>query len=323
MAYNNSITTSGVASLIPQETASEIIKNVIATNPIMQLAKKLPNMSSSQTKMSVASALASAYFVNGSAGLKQTSSMSWENKYLDAEEIAVIVPIAQDKLDDSSYDIWGEVRPSIEEAITLLITQAVLYGTNIPSSWTTNLGAAGLVAVCTAASQTLSLADYDDVYGALLGKTGAGALGVLGAVEADGFGVTGSLAHMSFKSELRNCRTTDGHPVFNADPNGPTPYSLDGSPVYFPTDGSIVSGSSLLVAGDWQKLVYSMRQEMTYTIADQAVITDAAGAIVYNLFQQDMVALRATMRLGFALPNPINRMEETAASRCPFATLTA
>jgi len=55
----------------------------------------------------------------------------------------------------------------------------------------------------------------------------------------------------------------------------------------------------------------------------EAVLQDAAGNIVYNLAQQDMVALRAVMRLGFALPNPINRMQPTAASRFPFATLTA
>jgi len=33
--------------------------------------------------------------------------------------------------------------------------------------------------------------------------------------------------------------------------------------------------------------------------------------------------LRAVMRLGFALPNPINRMQETEASRFPFAYLSA
>ena len=56
---------------------------------------------------------------------------------------------------------------------------------------------------------------------------------------------------------------------------------------------------------------------------DQAVIKDAAGNTIYNLAQQDMVALRAVMRLGFALPNPINRMQQTAANRAPFSVLTA
>jgi len=36
-----------------------------------------------------------------------------------------------------------------------------------------------------------------------------------------------------------------------------------------------------------------------------------------------MVALRVVMRLGFQLPNPINRVNATAATRYPFAYLTA
>jgi hypothetical protein len=35
-----------------------------------------------------------------------------------------------------------------------------------------------------------------------------------------------------------------------------------------------------------------------------------------------MVALRAVMRLGFALPNPINRVNQVAATRYPFCILT-
>jgi hypothetical protein len=38
--------------------------------------------------------------------------------------------------------------------------------------------------------------------------------------------------------------------------------------------------------------------------------------------QNDMVALRAVMRLGWEIPNPINALQPTAAVRCPFAILT-
>ena len=61
----------------------------------------------------------------------------------------------------------------------------------------------------------------------------------------------------------------------------------------------------------------------SFTVATEAVIQDAGGGIVYNLFQQDMVALRMVYRLGFALPNPINRMQADVGSRSPFAVLTA
>ena len=102
-----------------------------------------------------------------------------------------------------------------------------------------------------------------------------------------------------------------------------TRFDLDGAPIYFPTNGAINAASSLLVSGQWDQLVYAIRQDITYKILDQAVIQDAAGNTIYNLAQQDMVALRAVMRLGFALPNPINRIQSVAASRAPFAVLTA
>jgi len=55
------------------------------------------------------------------------------------------------------------------------------------------------------------------------------------------------------------------------------------------------------------------------------VITDASSPrqIQYNLMQDDMVALRAVMRIGVALPNPINRANGTKSTRCQFAVLTA
>lgn len=323
MPYNSQITRTDADALIPVETANEIIKNLAAKSPLLSMARRLPNMSRAQRNMPVLSALASAYFVNGDTGLKQTTEVDWSNKYIHAEELAVIVPIPQAVLDDSEYDIWGEVRPLIEEALDVAILGAVLYGTNIPAQWTTDLGAAGLVAGATAAGHTISAAAYTDLYEAILGEKANGDDGLFMLVEADGFGVTGSLAHMSMKGKLRNVRDVNGQPVFKNNMQDPSRYELDGGPLYFPADGSINPALSLLIAGQWDQLVYAMRQDITYSVATEGVIQDAAGNIMYNLFQQDMVALRAVMRLGFALPNPINRMNQVAATRYPFAVLTA
>jgi HK97 family phage major capsid protein len=323
MGFNNLISRTDAAALIPNEVSTEILKNVAVRNPLLSMARRLPNMSKATRSMPVMSALASAYFVNGDNSLKQTTEVNWENKYVHAEELAVIVPIPEAVLDDADYDIWAEVRPALEEALGVAIAQAVLYGTNIPAQWTTDLGAAGIVAGATAASQTISAAAYADLYEAILGETAAGVAGLFMLPEADGFMVTGSLAHMSMKGKLRNVRDSNGMPIFKTSMQDNTRYELDGTPLFFPNDGSIVSASSLLISGQWDQLVYSMRQDITYKLLDQAVIQDAGGNIIYNLAQQDMVALRAVMRLGFALPNPINRMNGTAATRFPFAVLTA
>lgn len=321
MPYNNQISRTDAAALIPQEVSGEIIKNVAETGYLTRLARRLPNMSSSQRRMPVMSALATAYFVTGDTGSKQTSEVNWDNKYIDAEELAVIVPIPESVLDDADYDIWGEVRPELETAFNVAIAQAVLYGTNIPASWTTNLGAAGLVAGMTAAGHVISNAAYTDLYESILGETAAGVSGLLGLLEADGFMATAHLAHTTIRRKLRNVRDAAGNPIFLPSLQQRGTYELDGATCEFPTDGS-VSATYWLISGQWNQLVYSMRQDITYKLLDQAVIQDGAGNIVYNLAQQDMVALRAVMRLGFALPNPINRVNQTAATRFPFAALT-
>lgn len=323
MAYNSVISRTDAAATIPEEVSAEILANLPSMNPIMQLARRLPNMSRAQTRLPILGSFASAYFVSGDTGLKQTSDVAWENKYIDAEEIAVIVPISEKVLDDSSFDIWGEVRPEIERALSKAISAAVLYGTNIPATWTTNLGAAGLVAGASAASHQISLAAYTDLYEAILGETAAGADGLFMLPEADGFSVSGSIAHLSMKGKLRNVRDANGMPIFKTSMQDASRYELDSTPLYFPSDGSMVAGSSLMVSGQWDQLVYAMRQDITYKILDQAVIQDAAGNIIYNLAQQDMIALRAVIRLGFSLPNPPTRENETDGTRFPFAVLTA
>lgn len=191
MPYNSVIDRTDAGALIPQEISNEIIRNAPQRSSVMQLARRLPNMSRAQKRMPVISALATAYFVSGDTGLKQTTEVNWANKYIDAEELAVIVPIPEAVLDDADFDIWGEVRPQLEEAFGLAVDQAIIHGTNIPATWATNLGSHnGLLDGCADASQTVDLsvqvAAGKDLYDVLLGENG-----VISLVEADGFMVSG------------------------------------------------------------------------------------------------------------------------------------
>jgi len=324
MGYANITGRANVDALIPVEVSREIIKSVPKGNPIMQLSRQLPNLSAAQRRMPMFGTSPYAYFVSGEAGLKQTTEVDWTNKYIDAEEIAVILPIPLDVLDDADYDIWGESRPEIEKAFGRTIWGAVAYGTNIPASWTTNLGGAGLVAIATTAGNVASAAAFADLYEAIAGESADGAAdGQLMRLEADGYMATGHIAAVNLRGRLRNCRSADGVPLFTVAPQDATRYEIDGAQTYFPTDGSVSATQALDIAGQWDQLVYAIRQDMTYQIFTEGSITDATGHTILNLMQQDSAALRCVMRLGFALPNPPNAMNAAAATRCAFSLLTA
>ena len=140
-------------------------------------------------------------------------------------------------------------------------------------------------------------------------------------VEEDGFGVTGHVAALTMRAKLRGLRDDNGVPIFNRTVQAASMYELDGAPVEFPRNGSMDAATALMFTGDWSQLVYAMRQDITYKILTEAVIQDGSGTIVYNLAQQDMVALRAVMRLGWQLPNPINRVNTSSSTRYPFSVL--
>ena len=302
---------SGADTLIPEERAREIIQGTIAQSAVLSRGRKLPNMSSRTYKMPVLDMLPLAYFVNGDTGQKKTTRMAWDKKFIVAEEIAVIVPIPEAVLDDSDYDIWGEVRPRIEEAFGKVIDGAVLFDVNKPDSWRN-----GLVSSATAAGSIVTLGTGDNMYDKIMGEDG-----VIAKVEESGYFVTGHMADISMRSKLRGMKDTTGQPIFKSDMQSATSYVLDGSPMNFPNNGSFDKSKALMISGDFSQLVYSIRQDITFKLFTEGVVQNTDGTIAYNLMQQDMVALRAVMRLGWEIPNPINSLKEDKATRFPFAVL--
>ena len=310
--HGDAVLDGDAGALVPQEVSNEIIKAVPEASAVMRLGRRLPNMPTNTRTLPVSTALAQAYFVNGRTGLKQTDKASWEGKVITAEELAVIIPIPESLLDDSSYDIWGEIKPQLVEAFGIAFDQAVFYGINAPTSWPKSI-----LEAATDAGHVVVAGTNPDLYDDLLGPNGTLAL-----VENDGFAVDGHVGALTMKSRLRGLRDGDGRPLFNSSMQGSTRYELDGSEIIFPKNGGVDPTKSLLISGQWDQLVYAIRQDVTYKVLTEAVITDQSGQIIWNLAQQDMVALRAVMRLGWQLPNPVNRVNPDASTRYPFAVLT-
>jgi HK97 family phage major capsid protein len=309
--YNSILDRTDAGALIPEEVYPEIFQSAVQNSAFLSLFKRLPNMSRKQQRMPVLSAMPTAYFVNGDNGLKQTTDQAWANKYLYAEEIACIVPIPEAVLDDADYDIWSEVRPRIGEAFGKVIDAAIGFGTNKPAAWPN-----GIITDAGTAGNVITLGTGVDLYDDLLGENG-----VLSAVEQDGFMVNGHVAALTMKAKLRGLRDADGVPIFSANMKEANTYSLDGAPINFPLNGFMNPATALLISGAFGEAVFSIRQDMTFKILTEAVIQDGAGAIVYNLAQQDMVALRAVMRLAWQIPNPINNIQGVEANRYPFGVL--
>ena len=303
----NIITRTDAEALIPVESSKEIIQAVQHESAVLQLMKKLPNMSSKQTKMPIMSALPVAGFINGDNGLKPVSSASWENKFITAEEIAVIIPIPEAVLDDAEYDIWAELKPSIISAFGKVIDGAILFSTDKPTSWPE-----GIATTAITKKKTVTYGTGID--------TAEDISELMGLVEADGFDVTGFAAEIALKSSFRGLRDKNGGLIFAPSLQAGTPSTLYGQAINYVKNGSWDSSKVKLIAGDWSQAVYAMRQDMTYKVLDQAVISDASGKILYNLAQQDMVALRCVMRLGWQLPNPVTQLNSTD-TRYPFAAL--
>lgn len=300
-----------VEALIREQVVSQIFQETPKQSTFLSLARKLPNMTSKQTRIRVLDLMPMAYWVNGDTGYKQTSEQAWDNVYLTAGELAVIVPIPEAVLADAEFDIIGEITPRVNEAIGKCIDGATIFGINRPVEWD-----ADIVTRARQAGNNIATSADTDYYDAILGENG-----VFAKVESFGYGVNGAVASLSMKAKLRGLRNDQGTPIFSTSMQGATSYALDGAPMHFPENGAFDTSVAQMVVGDWGKAVYAIRQDITVKILDQGVIQDPnTKAIKYNLAQQDMIALRVVFRMGWALPNPATNLDGDRTG-CPFAYL--
>lgn len=295
----NSISKANAEALIEEQVVSEIFKDVERESKALSLFRRLPNMSSNKTKLRVSDALPVAYFVDEDTnnGRKKLTNSAWKNVYLTAEEIAVIVPIKENLLDDADVDIWAEIKPQIVSAIAKTVDNAIFNGTGAPASWGN-----GIIPQITAKTKVVTETGdlYSDINDTMI------------KVEESGYNVNALLGGVGLKGKFRMMLDKNGQPL-NATEIG----SLRRE---FLDNGAWDKTQATLIAGDFSNAVYAIRKDVTYKVLEEAVIQDpSTGEILYNLAQDDMVALRVTFRMGYSIPNPVTALDGT--TQYPFALL--
>lgn len=296
------ISRSDIIESTPQ-ISNEIAQGVIQNSKILPMMTRLANMTKSKESFPVLSMLPDAYWVSGDTGLKGTTKMAWANKYLYAEEIAVVVPIPEAVLADSDYDIIGQAKPRIIEAFQKKIDEAIILGKDKPARFRE-----GLIPSIINAGKAVSPG------------SGASALNLytqistaMGKVEQSGYDVNGLIGGVALKQAFREgLLDTTGQPLAST------------SEVMTLNKGYVNNGAwdntkATFIVGDFTQAVYSIRQDVEFKLFSEGVVTNSSGEVIYNLMQQDMVALRCTMRLGWELPNPINAEDPSEETRFPFA----
>ncbi len=289
-----------IDALVETQVADEIFQGVVTNSKALSIMRRLPNMTSDKTKLRILDSLPIAYFVDETTdnGRKNITKMAWDKKYINAAEIAVIVPIKENDLADADVDIWAQVRPRLVEAFGRKIDDAIFNGVGKPTDWR-----AGLIPSIISAGANVTETGhlYSDIND------------VMTKVEESGYNVTGLLGGVGLKGKFRMMTDTTGQPLNTTEIGSLNRVFVD--------NGTWDKDEATLIAGDFNEAVYAIRNDITYKVLDQAVIQDPSdGSIMYNLAQEDMVALRVTMRLGWEIPNPVNALNETE-SRFPFAAL--
>lgn len=308
--------------MIPEQVSNAMLTSLRDTSAALSLATRIP-VATNQTRFPVLAALPSAYWVNGDTGLKQTTDAAWANRYINIEELATIVPIPENVLNDAGFDVWAAVRPLMESAIARELDTAVFFGgkfdaagaftATAPASFPQNISAAAIAAgnAVTAGANAPGAGglaqDFSDLFATL---------------EGDGYDASAVIANTIMKGRLRSVRSTTGDPLSDQVAQN----EAFGAPIQYPMRGlwrPLVAAAvrTLAIAGDFSNMVVGVRRDFTYKLLTEGVISDAAGAIQFNLPQQDMVALRLTFRVGWQVANPINYDRGTEAARYPFAVL--
>ena len=300
---NASISRAEALGLIVEERSPEIIEAAVQRSVALTTFRRI-NVGTSTIKFPLLETFPVANWLAADDAVKPTTEMAWSSTSVAVEEIAAIATIPENVLDDSTYDLWGEVRDRIAESIGRALDAACFFGTGAPASFPVG----GIFGGAQAAANVVGTSS--DEFKALSDA--------MALVEGDGFDPNHGYAGIQLRGALRSSTDSTGRPLYLPNVTGAQSATdtIYGVPFELRAQRRVGLGQG---ADDRRRLAVRhhlvVRQDITVKMLDQATV----GGV--NLAEQDTLGMRVKARFGFTVqaPKGIN----SGATPYPFAAVGA
>ena len=270
-----------LAGFVPTELANGIMDEIARGSSILQLSE-VKKMNSDTLKFQMWAEKPGAYWVGEEERIK-TSTAKWIFPEMKAKKLAVIIPVTKEKLNDTTIDVFAELKPQIAQAFYTAIDKACLFGENSPFEKNiAGIAESNSHEVERNGENSLDL-DISEVMGLIEGKN----------LDPNGF-----IGHYGIKKELRNLRDANGNQLAVL---GMKENSLYDLPLAFSRNGAFDKAQAELLCGDWSKSIVGIREGIEFEILTEATLQSVTmeDSKPLSLAENDMIAIKATMRLAY------------------------
>lgn len=258
---------------LPEAVSSEIIQKTQEGSAIMRLARQIALPGTGMSVNIITSDPEAEWVAEGAK--KPVKKGTFASKKITPYKLAVIVPFSMEFTRDAAA-LYNALVARIPMAMGEKFDNTVFGGTTKPGEDFDQLNKVKAQELSTDPISALVNADLD-------------------ISEHDGV-TNGYAISPKAKAVLLTAKDTTGRPLFvdSIAQNGvPT---ILGAPTYI--SKGCKTADAVAYAGDWTKAVYGVTSALSITLSDQATLALSDGTTL-NLWQQNMVAIRAEMEIGF------------------------
>jgi len=266
---------------IPQEFGEGIVKDVIENSKVMQLGVHEP-MTKQKKVFNYLAKGPGAYWV-GEGQRIETSKAEWLQVEMEAKKLGVILVASREFLQYSLSDFFNQMKPKIAEAFHKKFDEAAILDVDNP--FTQSIEGSVILADNVLAEPITADAIYN----------------LEDLVTDEDYEPNAFVSKTQNRSTLRPL--VDGEGLAAARLYDRSTNELDGLPVVDLKSSELEKGH--IYTGDFDQIRYGIPYNINYSISEEAQLSTvvASDGNPVNLYEQELIAVRATMDIGFMVIN--------------------